>query len=565
MAESPVLYLAPLPRTFAELTRSIEPISWLEAVVGEDGTRWRHAGGDIHFELVSDATDAARRTRERYYSLAIVDCRQVATTAAEADAQAAALHEFLELLRRERDPDRRFSFERVAVLIGGTDVAHSDRLLFDAGAHHVGLTLRDRSLEHEADSVAARRARGAFLHDLWDLAETVLRGRKVTRTALCAAGGGITGIYYELGVIKCLQDAFANFDVRDFDMMFGISAGAVVTALLANRMPIEDLIDRMGGQRADPLNLEIRLRHLNCRDIPLRAASTADHVRSYLARVYRGEERFNSGQLLWQLAALVGPIFDSAELERRIAGVLEGEGYTNDFRELGCGLYIGATDQDAREHVLFGEPGRDTMPITKAVQASSAIHPFFRSVEIEGRRYTDGFVTRTSNLQAAVEKGANLIFVIDPFLPMVSEQPGDNARHGALWNILQDYKTVAYTRFQRVGDDILRRNPHVTCFTFVPSNRMRRLMARNPMSTTDFDAIVIEAYRSTFRRFASLEQKLVPRLAEHGIELDLAPVARTVARIERRILPRAHMLLREEPVPRSPFERLRPRILRTAA
>ncbi len=44
----------------------------------------------------------------------------------------------------------------------------------------------------------------------------------------------------------------------------------------------------------------------------------------------------------------------------------------NDFRTLPSRLFIGATDQDRREHVLFGGEGFDDVPISRAVQASCA-------------------------------------------------------------------------------------------------------------------------------------------------------------------------------------------------
>jgi predicted acylesterase/phospholipase RssA len=268
---------------------------------------------------------------------------------------------------------------------------------------------------------------------------------------------------------------------------------------------------------------------------------------SYLRRVRSGKEGFSLTNLGWQLTALLGPVFGTDAHERRFAEFLSQPGRTNRFERVGPELYIGATDQDAREHVLFGDEGFDFPNISKAVQASSAIHPFFRSVEISGRHYTDGFVTRTSNLVAAIKKGANLIFVIDPFLPLVSP-PGSQAKHGLFWNVLQDYKTVAYTRFERVTGAVLRANPQVAAFTFVPSRRMRRLMSTNPMARSYFDAIVIEAYRSTFRRLRDLEHKMGPRLAEYGIELDLPRVVRTVTRLDLARRPTALDLL-EPPAP----------------
>ncbi len=549
MYAAAVLYLAPVPASLTELELSVERSSWLNLEREREIRRWTGAGEDLRFEACFDPLEAAARTRARHYSLAVVDCRQVeGVTEAQAAAQEQALHSFLDRVRDERDPDRRFPFERIAVLVGGRDLERSDRLVFDAGAHHVGICVRDRSLGLAASGDGeARKARARFLHELWDLAHTVVGGRKLGVTALCAAGGGITGIYYELGVLKCLEDSLVGFAAGDFDMYFGISAGAVVSSLLANQMPVDELIARFGGDHSGSnvnLEIDLGLRHLNWRGVPGRVQSAVAHLRSYISRVRAGKERFTLTNLGWQLAALAGPLFDASEIERRFARYFAQPGRSNDFRRLAGGrLYIGATDQDAREHVLFGDDGLDQVPISKAVQASSAIHPFFRSVEIEGRYYTDGFVTRTSNLHAAIDRGANLVFVIDPFLPLVTSEAGEAARHGLFWGVLQDYKTVAYTRFERVSDAILRQNPQVTCFTFVPSNRMRRLMGTNPMAGSYFDAIVVEAYRSTYRRFRRLQHIIGPRLAEHGIQLDLSVAARTVARLERRGRPTAAMLL----------------------
>jgi NTE family protein len=171
--------------------------------------------------------------------------------------------------------------------------------------------------------------------------------------------------------------------------------------------------------------------------------------------------------------------------------------------------------------VLFGDEDLDHVPISQAIQASAAVHPFFPSVEIEGRFYTDGVVTRTSNMTTAIRKGADLVFVADPFVPLISEEPGFNARHGNLWIIEQDFKTVAFTRFRRISEQVLKQNSHVSAYAFVPSNRMRRLMSQNPFVARNFHPIVCEAYRSTARRLHQMKYRLKGDLAAHRIELDL--------------------------------------------
>jgi predicted acylesterase/phospholipase RssA len=224
------------------------------------------------------------------------------------------------------------------------------------------------------------------------------------------------------------------------------------------------------------------------------------------------------------------------------------EGRSNDFRQLRSRLYVGATDQDSREHVLFGDEGFDDVPISKAVQASIAWHPFFPSVEIRGRYYTDGVVTRTVNLTAAIEKGADLVFVLDPFVPLVTDEPGANARKGNMWILEQDLKTMSYTRFEQAREELQRRQSHASVYTFVPSNRMRRLMSsQNPLVSRNFDAIVCEAYRSTRRRLSQLEYRIRGDLLAHGIKLDLAPAMEKVERMRAAREPSVLLLLDELP------------------
>ena len=46
--------------------------------------------------------------------------------------------------------------------------------------------------------------------------------------ALCASGGGITGLYFELGALKCFEDCCSPGTLNALDLYFGISAGGVI-------------------------------------------------------------------------------------------------------------------------------------------------------------------------------------------------------------------------------------------------------------------------------------------------------------------------------------------------
>ncbi len=62
----------------------------------------------------------------------------------------------------------------------------------------------------------------------------------MTTASLVLGGGGITGIAWEIGILKALHDA--GLKMTDADEVLGTSAGSVVGTLMASH-PIEDLYD----------------------------------------------------------------------------------------------------------------------------------------------------------------------------------------------------------------------------------------------------------------------------------------------------------------------------------
>ena len=55
---------------------------------------------------------------------------------------------------------------------------------------------------------------------------------------------------------------------------------------------------------------------------------------------------------------------------------------------------------------MFGAPGWDDVPISKAVSASTALPMVYRPVEVRGRQLIDGGIRSTTNVDVAVEQGA---------------------------------------------------------------------------------------------------------------------------------------------------------------
>ena len=154
--------------------------------------------------------------------------------------------------------------------------------------------------------------------------------RRIGKTAICAAGGGITGIYFEMGVLKCLDDCLTNCSVNDFDMMFGISAGAVVTSLLSVGYTADELmagIANVPGGRVPPMSLSLlRLSHFNHEDMRWRMSSAAKTgVRAFWESL-RGRGGGTADSLFLEYTSLVGPPFHSSEFEVMLRRMLEMSG-----------------------------------------------------------------------------------------------------------------------------------------------------------------------------------------------------------------------------------------------
>jgi NTE family protein len=526
------LVFSPRQQCAEDLRGALGRHAWVTTEQTSSGFVCRGRGLALEMHVVSAAAAATEMVARTYYNLVIVDCRHLPGCDA-AERQEREAFAFLDALRREPDRERRYPLRRVIVLVGESDETGADRLIFAMGERHVGACLRDFSLSAPADDGRSEVARARFVEELWSLCRRLLVERRRGRKAINVGGGGISGLYYELGVLKCLDDAL-DIDIRDFDLYYGISAGALVAAGLANGFHIDELIAKLGRiDDASPYRLQLSWRHLNLGEIPRRLLLAQRELGRYVHRILKREDDLSVSSVVGAWAVALGPLFDNTEFEEAMRRLFTASGHTNDFERLERQLFIGATDQDRREHVLFGSEGYRHVPISKAVQASAAMHPFFPSVEIDGRYYTDGIVTRTSNLRDAIDRGADLVFVLDPFAPLIADHPGFNAARGNMWIVEQDYKTMSYTRYEQARNEILRRNSRVSVYTFLPSNTMRRLMSgQNPFVSRNFHPIVCEAYRSAHRRLQQLEYKIRGELASHGIGLDLAPVAAKVARLE---------------------------------
>ncbi|MGO8952714.1 MAG: patatin-like phospholipase family protein [Rhodomicrobium sp.] len=344
------------------------------------------------------------------------------------------------------------------------------------------------------------------------------------------AGGGPLGGIYEVGALVALDEALRGFRLTDCSVFVGVSSGAFFASGLANglspramhRMFIES------DKADDPFEPEVLLRPA-FREYGRRIASLPRLLKSGFADYLRGGWKRNAAASFQGLVqALPAGIFDSAPLQAYLQKLAQSRGYPDDFRKLRGKLFIVATDLDTCELVVFGAPGWDDVPISRAVQASAALPGLFPPVEINGRHYVDGALQRTLNASAALKEGVKLLFAINPLVPFKADtpaQPNDaaNLGNGGLVTVLsQTFRSLIHSRM-KVGMERYRHTyPDADIVLIEPRRDDREMFFANIFSYADRRRLCEHAYRQTRADLLRRAGALKPVLARHGLVLDEA-------------------------------------------
>ncbi|MBI5537423.1 MAG: patatin-like phospholipase family protein [Deltaproteobacteria bacterium] len=423
----------------------------------------------VQFQLETSLPRALERLRSGAFYALIVDARVTFGS----PAQTTAL-ELLHTLFDEHDIAGPVSRDQTWLVVD-PDKAGAE-LAFEAGRIHI------------AGSIVAPFDDAGW-RDIWLRVEATIQHRREGRIAICLAGGGIEGLFYELGVLRALQYFLPNFQLQDTDILCGISAGAIVSGFMANGLGPREIA--RGFQYG-----EGRIEKINKGDIfDPNFGELAQRLGTSALGLLRG--RHTPLQALFRLAPT--GVFAGAGLRRYLDRQLNRPGMVNRFTDLKHKLFIGATDQDTAEHVVFGSPGWDHVPIHLAIRASAALTPFYTPQRIEGRYYMDGGFTRTTNMRIAVQSGASLVILIDPLVPIVSPRPGYVASKGGVLVGMQGLKALIHGRFDRAVYALRAMYPHISFHLFQPDGAVMRLMAGSPMRFFYRPEIEEIAFRETVR------------------------------------------------------------------
>jgi NTE family protein len=357
------------------------------------------------------------------------------------------------------------------------------------------------------------------------------------KTGLALAGGVLEGGFYEVGVLCALQDAVEGLDFTKLDVYVGVSSGAVITSLLANGLSPRTL-SRAILSLADPeINLDPNILFTPAvREYARRALKVPGLVARWVKRrIERPLDMSVMGSLL-ELGALtpVG-LFDSAAMERYLARVFSGPGRTNDFRRLGAKLRVVAVKLDTSELVTFGGEGHEHVPISRAVQASLALPGFYCPVAIDGEDYIDGVARRTLNASVALDEGVDLLFCVNPIVPVdvhggaKGNGSGKKARgladYGLPAVLSQTFRTAIHSRMGTGFRGYAHTYPGAEVILVEPPLTDHRMFFSNIFSVSNRRGVCEHAYRSTLDHLRANADVVNAKLAKRGMRLRPAVLA----------------------------------------
>lgn len=355
--------------------------------------------------------------------------------------------------------------------------------------------------------------------------------RSNSKVGLALAGGGPEGSIYEIGAVRALDEALDGIDFNDLNIYVGVSAGAFISACLANDLSTAQMcraiVKHEPGEH--PFVPETFL-----------SPAVGEFVRGGM----RVPQLFLNG--LWDLVkhptdhrlleplvrlsrALPVGLFRSEPLREYLEKIFSKPGRSDDFRKLRRRLVVVATDLDSGRPVRFGEPGLDHIPISTAVQASSALPGLYPPVNIEGRDYVDGVLLKTVHASVALDEGADLVFCINPIVPVDTIRSvelgimrrGRLADRGLPTVLAQTFRTIIHSRMGIGLATYENRYSDKDVLVFEPRRDDYTMFFSNVFSFSNRKAVCEHAYQSTRQKLWRNRRRLEPVLARHGITLRL--------------------------------------------
>jgi predicted acylesterase/phospholipase RssA len=353
--------------------------------------------------------------------------------------------------------------------------------------------------------------------------------RSSAKIGLALAGGGPEGSIYEIGAVRALDEAIEGLDFNDIDIYVGVSAGAFISACLANNLTTAQMCRAIvkqdpGEHPFVPENFLTpafgRFVRSGLKVPSLLFGALRDMAaRPMEASLFEPMTRLSR--------ALPVGIFKNDPIRAYLEKIFNRPGRTDDFRELRRRLVVVATDLDSGRPVRFGEPGLDHVPISVAVQASTALPGLYPPVLIDGRFYVDGVLLKTVHASVALDEGADLVLCVNPIVPVDTIRSvelgvmrrGQLVDRGLPTVLAQTFRTMVHSRMGVGLSAYEARYSDKDVLVFEPRRDDYSMFFTNVFSFAKRKAVCEHAYRSVRRKLWRNRQRIAPILERNGLRL----------------------------------------------
>lgn len=349
------------------------------------------------------------------------------------------------------------------------------------------------------------------------------------RVGLALAGGGPVGAMYELGALRALEEAVDGLDLNNAWSYVGVSAGSFIAACLANGLDTKQLLGSVFYADRGPYPLRPELFFTPAyRELALRALVIPRLTAEAILAFARRPTRHSISQAVGFFAqALPVGVFNNEPIRQFLAGVFAADGRTDDFRKLDRRLTVVAADLESGSALRFGEPGLDHVPISLAVQASTAVPGVYPPVDVDGHQCVDGVLLKTVHASVALEQGAELLFCINPIVPVDLSAairdgrvpPGVLSRMGLPAVLSQTFRTLIHSRLRIGVTRYASRFPNADIVLLEPRADEYAMFFSNVFSFRSRVEVCARGYAATRRDLLERFDELSPVLASHGLTL----------------------------------------------
>ncbi|MDX1631138.1 MAG: patatin-like phospholipase family protein [Thermoanaerobaculia bacterium] len=346
------------------------------------------------------------------------------------------------------------------------------------------------------------------------------------RIGLALAGGGPEGAIYEIGALRALDDSIEGLDLNDLEVYVGVSAGAFIAANLANRLTpaqmCRAIVKTEPGEH--PFIPETFLQPA-LKEIARQGIQFPKLMIDGLREAAAHPEDPGIGDTLVRLSrALPVAVLDNEPIRAYLERIYTIKDRTDDFRELDRPLFVVATDLETGRAVRFGESDFRDVPISTAVQASTALPGLYPPVDVDGRYYVDGVLIKTLHASVALDHGVDLLFCINPIVPVDLHPGNDGVPSGVLLDrglptvLSQTFRTLIHSRLV-VGMKAYDGKYPSDVVLFEPRRDDYRMFFTNIFSFSSRRTVCEHAYEVTRRQLLRRREELEPILEGLGLRL----------------------------------------------